>query len=237
MARMNRDARRLDAILDKTLNLLEEADELVARAGVQPPGPAVKMLGRASSEVLQARDALREAVSNPASIARMQARAAAAAGAIDASGAAPLPRRGWFGLRPRRSSLALRTTTDITRMSLRLLAPWWLPNIKVGFAETLPSLEVQRAQMRITQRVEACQRLFLGPLLAAATVVVGGFYLVWKWSRDLNDLTTVVLATACAWVAGNALHLAWCRLRLLLELLRLRYQLAQARKLVATPVG
>jgi hypothetical protein len=235
MARMNRDARKLDAILDKTLNLLEEADELVARAGVQPPGPTVKMLGRAASEVLQAREALRESLSTPAA-PKPYSRAAAALSANVEEAATP-PRRGWFGLPRGRTSFALRTTRDITRMSLRLLLPWRLPNIKVGFAETLPSLEVQRAQTRITQRSDACQRLFAGPLLAAATVVVGGFHLVWKWTRDLNDLTTVVVATAAAWVVGNALHLAWCRFRLLLELLRLRYQLAQARKLVATPAG
>jgi hypothetical protein len=232
MAKMNRDARKLDAILDKTLNLLEEADELVARAGIQPPGPTVKMLGRASSEVLQAREALREAASTPATVAKAQARAAAE----DASGM-PARRRGMFGLPRGRPSFFLRTTRDITRMALRLLVPWRLPNIKVGFGETLPSLEVQRAQTRITQRSDACQRLFAGPLLAAATVVVGGFYLVWKWTRDLNDLTTVVIATLCAWVVGNALHLAWCRFRLLLELLRLRYHVAQARKLVATPAA
>jgi hypothetical protein len=233
MARMNRDARKLDAILDKTLNLLEEADELVARAGIQPPGPTVKMLGRASTEVLQAREALRESASTPATIARAQARAAA----DESTGAMTARRRGLFGLRRGRSSVFLRTSGDITRMSLRLLLPWWLPNIKVGFAESLPTLEVQRAQTRITQRVDACRRLYAGLLLAALTVVVGGFHLVWKWTRDLNDLATVAIATLCAWVVGNLLHLMWCRFRLLLELMRLRYQLAQARKLVATPVG
>lgn len=234
MARMNRDARKLDAILDKTLNLLEEADELVARAGIQPPGPTVKMLGRAASEVLQAREALRESVNAPASMAKLQARTAAA----EATAVTPVRRRGLFGLRRGRVTFPLRDSRDITRLSLRLLLPWWLPIIKVvGFADTLPSLEVQRAQTRITRRFDACQRLFAGPLLAAATVVVGGFHLVWKWSRDLNDLATVVLATLAAWVVGNALHLAWCRFRLLLELLRLRYQVAQARKLVANPAS
>lgn len=235
MPKMNRDARKLDAILNQALELLDEADELVARAGVQPPGPTVKMLGRASSEVLQAREALRESTLAPQK-PRLRESAVTTASGLDANGLPPR-RKGWFGIRRGRASFALHTTGDITRMALRLLVPWRLPNIKVGFAETLPSLEVQRAQTRITRRTDACQRLFAGLLLAAATVVIGAFYLVWKWTRDLNDLTNVALAALAAWVIGNALNMAWCRFRVLVELLRLRYQVTQARKLVATPAA
>lgn len=227
MPKMNRNARKLDAILNKTLTLLQGADELVARAGINPPGETVKTLGRAASEVLRAREVLRESVTAPQAAAKAQPSVAGEAGFI-----AP-PRTGIFGRRRGRARFILQTTRDITRMALRLLVPWRLPNIKVGFAETLPTLEVQRTQTRITRRSDACLRLIAGPLLAAATVVIGAFYLVWKWTRDFNDLAYVVVAALCAWVIGNLLNMAWCRFRLLLELLRLRYQVGRARKFVA----
>jgi hypothetical protein len=227
MPKMNRNARKLDAILNKTLTLLGTADELVARAGIHPPGETVKTLGRASSEVLRAREALRESLRAPEAAVKSQR------GVEGEAGLSPPPRTGIFGHRRGRARFLLHTTRDITRMTLRLLLPWRLPNIKVGFAGTLPSLEIQRTQTRITQRSDACLRLVAGPLLAAATVVIGAFYLVWKWTRDFNDLAYVVVAALCAWVLGNLLNIAWCRFRLLLELLRLRYQVGRARKLVA----
>jgi hypothetical protein len=224
---MNRNARKLEAILNKTLVMLGTADELVARAGINPPGETVKTLNRACSEVLRAREALRESLRAPEPAAKLQP------GVQEEAGLIPPPRTGIFGLRRGRARFFLQTTRDITRMALRLLLPWRLPNIKVGFAETLPTLEVQRTQTRITQRSDACLRLVAGPLLAAATVVIGAFYLVWKWTRDFNDLAYVVIAALCAWVIGNVLNMAWCRFRLLLELLRLRYQVGRARKFVA----
>lgn len=223
MPKMSRDAAKLDDILNKTLGLLDNASELVARAGVKPPGEAVKMLSRASSEVLQAREALLESARTPA---------VPSGASLERKVASSQPvRKGWFGMRRRpRPRVLLGSSGDIARMALRLIVPWRLPHIEVGFAETLPLLEVQRAQHRITQRFDASQRLFLGPLLAATTVTVGAFNIVWKWGRDFNDLLMVLGAALVAWLAGNILQMAWGRFRLLLELLRLKRQVSKSRR-------
>jgi hypothetical protein len=219
MTTMNQDAVKLHNILNRSLMLLNDAGELVVRAGIRPPEATVKLLDHALGELQQVRNALYE--SEPALRPVVSAPVAASPAPVG-----PLPSVGIELYGPRRARFVLRTKHDVDLMALRLLVRWRVPNIEVS-TDTIPILEVQRAQHRIVRRSAACERLVVGPVLAAATILAGTFRIVWYWKHDLHDLWVLAGVVLAAWVAGNLLDMAWSRGRLLLELLRLRRRMGR----------
>lgn len=239
MSAMSHDAARLHDILSRTLGLLDRASTLVAQSGLRPPEEMARMLASASSEIRAVRQALDEAPP-PAAPVEAQvlapAPSAATANAAAVSVAAPVRRpRRWRLLRIRRKAFVVAGARDIGRLVVRLLLPWWLPRIELGALEQLGPQRLQRAQHRIRARQDAFDRMVLGPVLAACAVLAGTFYIVWRWNWDFSDLARVAMAAAAVWIAGNLLNLLWCRLRLLLSLLRLYWWMRAARRQSSAP--
>lgn len=125
---------------------------------------------------------------------------------------------------PARPLVAVHGAADINRVALRLLTRWTLPRIDIRVA-TLPPLDVQRAQNRFTRLSESYSYLLAG-VLAAVSLLVGLFYVVWKsnetwkWNsgQDWSGVGLVLVVTLYAALLGCALEVLWVRVRLLLVL-------------------
>jgi len=219
MTAMNHDAVKLHNILNRSLTLLNDAGELVVRAGIRPPEATVQLLDKALGELQQVRNALYESAP-----ALRPAVSAPAEPPLSLVGSPPALGIDLYG--PRRARFVLRTKRDVDRMALRLLVRWRVPYIEVA-TDALPSLEAQRAQHRILRRSAACERLVVGPVLAAAAILAGTFRIVWYWRHDMHDLWVLAGAVLGAWIAGNLVDMAWSRARLLVELLRLRRHISR----------
>lgn len=130
----------------------------------------------------------------------------------------------------------LRDTADIDRLLRRVVSFAPLPAIEVGHGALDVSV-VHGAQHRIAQRATACNCVF-GALLAGATLMVGGAWVVWSssgnwawhagasWSwRPLWLLgAAVVAAGSIGWLAEMFFH----RVRLAVALMALRRRLRAA---------
>ena len=127
----------------------------------------------------------------------------------------------------------LHTAADITRLIRRLFIRLEVPRIEVCL-HALPALHVQHTQERLEQLRERTIGSW-GEISAGATLAVGGFVAWTEWTslRQWQQMGNVLLVTAAAWLAGQALETAWRRLRLIWALWQLRRQLLSGKGLYA----
>ncbi len=214
---------QLHDVLNRTLMLLDDARALVEPAGIWPPSPTVSLLDRAKTEILQARSNLHVARAN-------------AGTQVLASPPMQSPVRGEPATAPAgtlqqdraRARFIVRTAADVNRLLLRSMLPWKLPRIEIAI-DTLPALEIQRAQDRITRIHNASEQQIIGLVAASAVILFGAFRIVvfhnpWTSAQDLKDFETLFFLGFLAWVAGRSVEIIWSRARLLRVLFRLRRQ-------------
>lgn len=135
--------------------------------------------------------------------------------------------------RPRQTSFSVRHTADLGRAAWRVIYRWRMPRIELGL-DSLPTLETQRSQVRLRLLHESMERK-TGALLAIAVLMVGLADMVRTWNRDLEHMGWLVAAAVGAGLAGRILGRTWVRLRVLLELLRLRWKAGRQGNLRNTP--
>lgn len=148
---------------------------------------------------------------------------------------APLTRHADHARRPR---VVIRDLADIDRLLIHLATHWALPRIDIH-VDSIPGLEVQRAQSAVSRYSGGCS--YLPAAFLSAAIFLGGLlYIVWTqsqaWFRsaradwwllklDWDDAVPVVAAAVGAALVGTALEWGWKRVRLLLVLRGLRGQL------------
>lgn len=185
---------------------------MAARPARVPPAPfgASDLLNRPSLEA----EAFREAV--PLVAER-------------ATGSSPLDQ-------PAPGHVLLRDASDIDQLLPQLGRIRALPVIEVR-VDTLPTLDAQRAQHRIVQLSGGCNCV-LGAVLAGATLVGGGFYLLWKstqtWDWYLGDgwswgpLWLLGVSVLCAGIIGWIAEVTAHRVKLAMLLRGLRSRIEAA---------
>lgn len=141
--------------------------------------------------------------------------------------------------KPRRPKVVLRDIADIDRLFIHLVTHWRLPRIDIH-VDSIPGLEVQRAQASVVRFSDGCS--YMPAAFLSAAILLGGLlYIIWTesqaWFRseradwwllklDWDDALPVVLAALAAALVGTALEWAWMRVRLLLVLRGLRDQVS-----------
>ena len=125
----------------------------------------------------------------------------------------------------------IRAAADIGRVVRRVVFRWAAPRIAV-LADSLSEHDRQRAQMRINKLISSCENHYAGPVLGAVVLLVGGARIASSYiqattftgptGQPWGRIALLLLAAGSAWLAGAALGTIWCRLRLMLALLRLR---------------
>ena len=125
----------------------------------------------------------------------------------------------------------LHSAADVAPLVAQLLTRWVVPRIGV-LIESLPEDVRQRSQTRINHLVGASEVQYAGPVAASVVLLVGAARIASTYVQATNIMGSpaqpwgriglLLLATALAWLAGAALGAIWCRLRLILTLLRLR---------------
>lgn len=122
----------------------------------------------------------------------------------------------------RTSGFSIRSTADIRRAAWRVLYHWKLPRIEISL-DNLPLLEAQRSQLRLRHLHEIMERR-TGALLAIAVLIIGLADMVRTWNRSLDHMALVLGAAIAAGLAGRILGRTWVRIRVLVELARLRWK-------------
>ena len=122
----------------------------------------------------------------------------------------------------RRSSFIMHRAADIRRAAWRVVTRWKVPRIDVSI-EGLPLLEAQRAQLRLRHLNEVLERR-TGAMLAVAVLIIGLADMVRTWNRSLDHMAMLLGLAVCAGLAGRFAGRIFVRLRVLLELARLRWK-------------
>jgi hypothetical protein len=126
----------------------------------------------------------------------------------------------------RRSSFILQRAADIRRAAWRVVTRWKVPRIDVSI-EGLPLLEAQRAQLRLRHLNEVLERR-TGAMLAVAVLIIGLADMVRTWNRSLDHMAMLLGLAICAGLAGRFAGRIFVRIRVLLELARLRWKVRRA---------
>jgi hypothetical protein len=127
--------------------------------------------------------------------------------------------------KPLQTSFSVRHTTDLGRAAWRVVYRWRMPRIELGL-DTLPTLETHRSQLRLRRLHEIMERR-TGALFAIAVLMIGLADMVRTWNRDLEHMGLLVAAALGAGLAGRILGRTWVRIRVLFELLRLRWKVSR----------
>jgi hypothetical protein len=138
----------------------------------------------------------------------------------------------------RRSSFILQRAADIRRAAWRVVTRWKVPRIDVSI-EGLPLLEAQRAQLRLRHLNEVLERR-TGAMLAVAVLIIGLADMVRTWNRSLDHMAMLLGLAVCAGLAGRFAGRIFVRIRVLLELARLRWKVRRSlarRETGALPVA
>lgn len=128
-------------------------------------------------------------------------------------------------------AVLIRQGPDIDPILRQLVMQWPLPRIELRVSG-LPELDLQRLQHTLTRLATSCNCV-LGALFAAATLLVGGFFILmtndefWEWMGNSEVRQGFLLASGVvgAGILGWMLETLVTRLRLATLLLRLRSRL------------
>lgn len=127
--------------------------------------------------------------------------------------------------RRRRTSFTVREAADVGRAAWRVIVPWTMPRIEISI-DSAPPLEAQRLQLRL-RRLHEIQERISGALLAIAVLMVGLADMVRTWNRSLDHMALLLAAAIGVGLAARILGKALVRIRVLAELLRLRWKVGK----------
>jgi len=129
----------------------------------------------------------------------------------------------------------LNNAADIRDLMLRVSTRWKVPHVDVCI-RAFSEVERQRTQSRINHLAEAGEYNSFGAIAAVVTVILGTIRVTLLFldrtmeERFIDAYVTstrmweyavgLVIAAASAWLIGKILGVLWCRLRLLVFLLR-----------------
>jgi len=125
----------------------------------------------------------------------------------------------------RRTSFTVRDAADIGRAALRVIVPWTMPRIELSI-DGAPPIEAQRMQVRL-RRLHEIQERISGALLAIGVLMVGLADMVRTWNRSLDHIGFLLGLALVAGLASRILFKTLVRLRVLAELLRLRWKVSK----------